>query len=168
MIQLRVTEIANKLIGLFDRQSADLDGNGALKDWTQMQLEKYERRRDRIRQTRRRTRNTSMGFRSDFRPRTLGDESRWWRCVTSKDVHISPGAMAPILPPPTPRCDSVLSSSGLSLATSPSSSHRRPTCGAVAVDKGFTRGWKNFRSQGRIALQRFRYFLGPSRLLMKQ
>jgi predicted metalloendopeptidase len=49
MIQLRVTEIANELIGLFDQQSADLDGNGALKDWTQMQLEEYEHRRDRIR-----------------------------------------------------------------------------------------------------------------------
>jgi hypothetical protein len=49
MIQLRVTEIANELIGLFDQQSADLDGNGALKDWIQMQLEEYERRH-RIRQ----------------------------------------------------------------------------------------------------------------------
>jgi hypothetical protein len=26
---------ANELIGLFDQQSAHLDGNGALKDWTQ-------------------------------------------------------------------------------------------------------------------------------------
>ena len=50
MIQLRVAEIANELIGLFDQQSADWDGNGALKDWTQMQLEEYEGRRDRIRQ----------------------------------------------------------------------------------------------------------------------
>ena len=49
MIQLRVTEIANELIGLFDQQSADLDSNGALKDWTQMQLDEYEHRRDRIR-----------------------------------------------------------------------------------------------------------------------
>jgi len=49
MIQLRVAEIANELIGLFDQQSADWDGNGAL-NWTQMQLEEYERRRDRIRQ----------------------------------------------------------------------------------------------------------------------
>ena len=49
MIQLRVTGIANELIGLFDQQSADLDSNGALKDWTQMQLDEYEHRRDRIR-----------------------------------------------------------------------------------------------------------------------
>jgi predicted metalloendopeptidase len=50
MIQLRVAEIANELIALFDQQSADWDGNGVLKDWTQMQLEECERRRDRIRQ----------------------------------------------------------------------------------------------------------------------
>ena len=49
MIQLRVTGIANELIGLCNQQKADLDGNGELKDWTQMQLEEYEHRRDRIR-----------------------------------------------------------------------------------------------------------------------
>ena len=49
MMQLRVSEIAHELIGLCNQQKADLDGNGALKDWTQMQLEEYEHRRDRIR-----------------------------------------------------------------------------------------------------------------------
>ena len=36
MIQLRASEIARELIGLFNQQRADLDSNGALKDWTQM------------------------------------------------------------------------------------------------------------------------------------
>jgi hypothetical protein len=49
MIQLRVSEIANELIGLFNQQSEDLDSNGALDDWTQLQLDEYEHRRDRIR-----------------------------------------------------------------------------------------------------------------------
>ena len=49
MIQLRASEIARELIGLFNQQRADLDSNGALKDWTQMQLDQYEHRRDRIR-----------------------------------------------------------------------------------------------------------------------
>jgi len=50
MIQLRVAEIASELIGLCNEQKADLDSNGALKDWTQAQLEEYEHRRDLIRQ----------------------------------------------------------------------------------------------------------------------
>ena len=50
MIQLRVSEIAHELIGLCNEQKADLDSNGALKDWTQAQLEEYEHRRDLIRQ----------------------------------------------------------------------------------------------------------------------
>jgi len=49
MIQLRISEIARELIGLFDQQSGALDSNVALKDWTHMQLEEYEQRRDRIR-----------------------------------------------------------------------------------------------------------------------
>ena len=49
MIQLRISEIARELIGLFDQQSVALDSNVALKDWTHMQLEEYEQRRDRIR-----------------------------------------------------------------------------------------------------------------------
>jgi hypothetical protein len=49
MIQLRVTEIARELIELCNEQKADLDSNGALRDWTQAQLEEYEYRRDLIR-----------------------------------------------------------------------------------------------------------------------
>jgi hypothetical protein len=49
MIQLRVSEIGRELIGLCNQQKADLDSNGALRDWTQLQLEEYEHRRDRIR-----------------------------------------------------------------------------------------------------------------------
>jgi hypothetical protein len=49
MIQLRVTEIARELIELCNEQKADLDKNGALRDWTQAQLEQYEYRRDLIR-----------------------------------------------------------------------------------------------------------------------
>ena len=49
MIHLRVSAIARELIGLCNQQSEDLDSNGALKDWTQMQLDEYEHRRDHIR-----------------------------------------------------------------------------------------------------------------------
>ena len=48
MTQLRVNEIASELVGLFRQQNADLDSNGVLKDWTQMQLDEYEHRRDSI------------------------------------------------------------------------------------------------------------------------
>ena len=49
MMQLRVSEIAHELIGLCNQQSGALNSNGAIKDWTRMQLEEYEHRRDRIR-----------------------------------------------------------------------------------------------------------------------
>jgi hypothetical protein len=49
MIQLRVSEIARELIELCNQQKADLESKGALRDWTQLQLEEYEHRRDRIR-----------------------------------------------------------------------------------------------------------------------
>jgi len=49
MIQLRVAEIARELIELCNEQKADLDSNGALRDWTQTQLEEYEHRGDLIR-----------------------------------------------------------------------------------------------------------------------
>jgi hypothetical protein len=39
MIQLRVSEIARELIELCNQQKADLESKGALRDWTQLQLE---------------------------------------------------------------------------------------------------------------------------------
>ena len=49
MIHLRVSAIARELIGLCNQQSGALDSNGAIRDWTRMQVDEYEHRRDRIR-----------------------------------------------------------------------------------------------------------------------
>ena len=49
MNDLRLSEIANELIRLFNHQSAELDSNGPLRDWTQAQLDEYDHRRELIR-----------------------------------------------------------------------------------------------------------------------
>ena len=62
MADLRVTEIANELIHLFNHQSAELESNGALKDWTQAQLDEYDHRRERIRRLTEELQNPPIQF----------------------------------------------------------------------------------------------------------